>query len=394
MDGSVPGAIFGLVTVAAVVVVILFMLPLLYYVTVTPKNPDWFLEYDGLQVKRRSLRSYLASVNKSPDTTMATEVQIATANYGGIFTHPKITNMPWMTPWHGIVSPDAARLQVEAGARAIIFDIWPDPSDLSSPIIACMVDTDDSSSWPMDTWWKNTGGLKHGVSRYSNWKQLTRNKGPAGPIIKTAVSAAFVGPQAEDPFFLILNLHGILSTSYLNNLAAILIDALQGKALGAAKENALDFCKVPLTNLMNKVTVLVNPDVPLDSDRESFNAVYNTTTMKDITNILTTTERGLVFKPTDLGSLTTVKYTDCTGSLTNKVPLPRLALCVVQPTIGGLYTDNDSQFKKVTFGDCQKSGAQFVGINLFGGSASRDAVLSDTWLVPALFGAQSFKVKG
>jgi len=296
--------------------------------------------------------------------------------------------MAWITPWHGTVSSEAARIQVEAGARAMIFDIWPDPSDFSKPVVAAMVDLDES---PSDSWWKSQG-LSEGVGRYSNWKNLTRNKGPAGDIVKAAINAAFTGVQAEDPFFVILNLHGKLPASYLNTLGTILLDALQGKKLSAPNINLNDnvFCSMPVSALFDKAIVLVNPDVPADMTREAFNAMYLNTAMKEVTNVLTTTERPILIKTTDLSSIRSPKYNDCVV-LISKVPLPMVALCAVQPTIGGLYTDNDSQFNKASLTTCMASGAQFVGVNLFGSKGGAQDDTLRAWLDPELFGKRSFK---
>ena len=384
-SGMIVHAVFAL---AVILLVFMFMVPWLHNVITTPANPAWFNQYDDMQGKRQSLRAYLGSIGKSPDSVMTTQLQIATANYGGIFTETKAANMAWLTPWHGTVSSEAARLQVEAGARAMIFDIWPDPSDFSRPVVVAMVDLDESSS---DSWWKNNG-LTEGVGRYSNWKNLTRNKGAAGDIIKAAINAAFRGVQAEDPFFVILNLHGKLPPSYLNTLGAILLDALQGKKLSAPNINLNDnvFCSMPVSAIFDKAIVLVNPDVPSSMTRETFNAMYLNTAMKEVTNVLTTTERPLLFKTTDLSSITSAKYTDCTGSV-NKVPLPAVALCAIQPTIGGLYTDNDSQFKKASLNSCMSTGAQFVGVNLFGSKGGAKDDTLNAWLDPGLFGVRSFK---
>jgi hypothetical protein len=147
---------------------------------------------------------------------------------------------------------------------------------------------------------------------------------------------------------------------------------------------------MPVSAIFDKAIVLVNPDVPAGMTREAFNAMYLNTAMKEVTNVLTTTERPLVLKTTDLSTITTAKYTDCTGSV-NKVSLSSVALCAVQPTIGGLYTDNDSQFKKYSLKACMDTGAQFVGVNLFGSKGGAKDDTLNTWLDSGLFGIHSFK---
>lgn len=391
---------YGLAPVAALILMII-MIVMLVNVKQAPTLPPWFAEYDASKGGRTSLRTYLTSINKNPDTVMATQLQIATANFGGVMTDVKASGT-WLTPWHGTVSAEAARLQVDAGARAIVFDIWPDPSDFSTPIIACMVDTQDDGRG-VDQWWSSTGGMPVG-SRYSNWNILTRNKGNVGDILKTAVAAAFTGVQAEDPFFLILNLHGKLPATYLTKLAHIITTSVGGKQMSVGRTNQTEYCKVPVTTMFDKVMVIVNPDIPVDTDRDTFNEMFLSTDMRNVTNILTTTDKGTVFKPTDIGQITSAKYQDCNSTTMAKKSLPTAALCAVQPSTGTLYTDNDTLFKKSSFPTCMGSGAQFVAVNVFGatptirGSAGgsyagdRDSVLT-SWLNPKMFGKQSFIVK-
>jgi hypothetical protein len=374
------------------------MIVVLVSVTVTPSIPTWFHEYDAKQGKRQGLDIFLNSIGTNADNIMVTDLQIATANYGGIFTEFKQPVIPEMTPWHGRVSGEAVRLQVEAGARAIIFDIWPNPADFTQPVVASMIDQDVTGTTL--AWWKKAG-LTEYVSRYSNWYKLTRNVEPAGPLIKTAVTAAFNGgPQVNDPFFLILNLHGKLSPSYLDSFGLSLIDALQGKQLSsgrmvsATKTATQNLCSVPISSLRDKVFVIVNPDVPGGMTREAFNTTFYASKLADATNLLTTTERPTVFKLTELSTITSTKNADCKGSLAVPVSLPIVSLCCIQPSIGERFTDNNNQFKNASFSDCMGTGAQFVGVNLFGGDSTGYDKVVEEWLDVKQFGRYSFKKRG
>jgi hypothetical protein len=388
------GMIFHGIVSGVVLILVACMIVVLVNVTVTPALPGWFQTYDANQAQRQSLEQYLKTIGKTPDNVMITDLQVATANYGGIFTESKQPVIPEMTPWHGRVSGDAVRLQVEAGARAIIFDIWPNPADFTQPVVASMIDQDVTGTTL--AWWKGAG-LTENVSRYSNWRRLTRNVEPAAPLIKTAVTTAFNGgPQIHDPFFLILNLHGRLPLSYLNSFGLALIDALQGKQLSsgnmvsATKTAAQKLCAVPYSSIQNKVFVIVNPDVPEGMTREAFNAMFYGSKLAEATNLLTTTERPTVFKLTELSTIRSAKNPDCAGSLEVPVALHKVSLCCVQPSIGERFTDNDSQFKMTSFSDCMAE-AQFVGVNLFGGDSTGTDKILQNWLDKSQFGLYSFK---
>jgi hypothetical protein len=357
---------------------------------------SWFKGYNGSVGSRKSITDYLSSINKTADTVMVTELQVATANYGGIYTEFKQPGLPKMSPWHGIVDPDAVKTQIEAGARAIIFDIWPNPADFTQPVVASMVDQEESNT--ALAWWKNTGGLKQGITRYSNWNKLTRNVMPAASLISTAVTIAGQGRQGNDPFFLILNMHGRMPKSYLDGFGTALITALQGKQLSAANmvspTSNINLCTVPISTLMNKVFVIVNPDVPAGMTREAFNAMFYTTKLAEATNLLTTTERPTVFKMSEVPVMTMLQHANCAGSVAVPVSLPAVSLCCIQPSIGETYTDNDSQFRILMgFSESMKTGAQFVGVNVFGGDSNGQDSVVKTWHDPKLFGSYSFKTK-
>jgi len=356
---------------------------------------SWFKEYNGNKGSRKSIDAYLKTINKTADTVMVTELQVATANYGGIYTEFKQSGLPKMTPWHGVVDPEAVTAQIDAGARAIIFDIWPNPADFTQPVVASMIDQEVDGTTL--AWWKTTGGLKQGIYRYSNWHKLTRNVMPAAPLINTAVTQAGLGNQGNDPFFLILNMHGRMPKSYLDGFGTALITALQGKQLSAANmvtpTSTMNLCKTPISTLKDKVFVIVNPDVTPGMSREAFNAMFYTTKLAEATNLLTTTERPTVVKTNEGTILTMIKNADCDGKIAVQVPLPTVSLCCMQPSIGEQFTDNASQYRKNSFTSCMGTGAQFVGVNVFGGDSNGPDVVLQAWQDPKLFGTYSFKTK-
>ena len=185
--------------------------------------------------------------------------------------------------------------------------------------------------------------------------------------------------------------------SYLDGFGTALITALQGKQLSAANmvspTSNINLCTVPISTLMNKVFVIVNPDVPAGMTREAFNAMFYTTKLAEATNLLTTTERPTVFKMSEVPVMTMLKNANCAGSIAVPVSLPAVSLCCIQPSIGETYTDNASQFIQRSFTECMSTGAQFVGVNVFGGDSTGQDTVVQTWQDPKLFGSYSFKTK-
>lgn len=355
------------------------------------------IDYDANKINRKSLSTYMSQPGGTaiPDTTPMVKFSVATANFGGIFTE----DIGFTKPWIGTVSPDAARLQVEAGARAIVFDIWPDPADLSRPIVASML---DMNAWTTMHRWYADWGLNRGVGRYSNWQRLTRNSMPVGEVIGAATTAAFDGvsnPQAGDPFFLILNLHGAMTIPYLNYLGNAVNTAISGHAMGPEWNKANgqgQLCSEPVSSFMNKAFVIVCPDV-----QPGYNILPNVNTWSDFaTSFLQNTQLGQItnalekgaytikFEPSNIAPLTVANQASCvTGA--PPITLPSAGFCLVQPSIGGQDTDNKALFNSASYTDCLATGAQFVAVNLFSSNDSDPALT--TFFDPAQFGTYSFK---
>lgn len=341
------------------------------------------MDYEAEKHKRKSLWDYL-SANKIPDSTPITKFSVMTANFGGIYTEP----LGVLYPYNGTVSAEAARSQVEAGARAMVLDIWPDPANPRMPVVAAMVDTDE---WPTQKMWKNNG-LNAGVGKYSNWQLLTRNVGNVNEIVKAAMDEAFLGAgsnQTEDPFFLVFNLHGAMTTEYLNYLGGIVQKAIGGHAMGAEWNKAANqskFCQTAISTLRSKVVIIVNPDVqpgykslPGINTIGPFTEEFLKTKMGEITNVLTTQDRPVVFQPANYTSLTTATQPNCASGNSTKQTLPQTGLCVIQPSIGATSTDNDDLYTgDSSFEKCFGTSAQMVAVNLFSQNTS-DKVLGSVF---------------
>lgn len=399
---------FG-IAVAALIVIIMVIV-ILTNTTRVPAAPTGAisLDYDARMSSRQSLTAYL-SANSIADTTPMVQFQIATANFGGIFTE----NMNPLSPWIGTVSPDAARLQVAAGARAIVFDIWPDPANPSNPVVCAMVDT---NQWGIQTWWRNVGGMTQGVGRYSNWQLLTRNKVDAGTMMSAACDAAFStqsSQQNNDPFFMILRLHGAMTVAYLNKLGSQVQAALGGHGMAATYGSAgqqKNLCSAPVSEFIAPTSssggsssggfgfVIVCPEVspgynllPGVNTYAGFVQKLQGTTLGEVANMVEATQSTVWFEPASIGPLTQATLPNCDINTKNPAGLltpAQAGFCVVQPSIGGQTTDNAPLFKDASFQNCQQTGAQMVAVNLFSRD-SNDSVLN-SWFDTGLFGTYSF----
>jgi len=346
------------------------------------------MDYDANKGSRDSLTNYMASKGLDPKTTPMNQFSIATANFGGIFTE----HIGTLQPWIGSVSGDAARRQVEAGARALMLDIWPDPADPQKPIIASMLDTQE---WSLQNLWMKWG-LSKGVGRYSNWQQLTRNTAPVGEIIKPAIAAAFgssPGPQNSDPFFLILKLHGGMTKEYLNHLGDIVRDAIGGRAMApewnkCVNQNAI--CTATVDQFLSRVFVIVIPDIqpgynslPKIHNHTDFIPAFLATRLGEVANAVERTSNSMSFEPSGRSAVATAAAAAC-------APAAQKGFCIIQPSIGGWTTDNSMLFRdQDTYGACVDSGAQFVAVNLFSPNKNDGALSS--FFDDSLFGKYSFR---
>lgn len=367
-------------------------------------QPNGAPGHDYSVVRTGTISDFLAAQSKAATDVQMRSLQVATASFGGIFTE----DLTALNPYIGTVDPEAVRLQVLGGARAIVFDIWPDPADPATPVVAAMKDdTADGPSWLLGTpaWWLTHGGLNRGTGRYSNWKMLTRNKVRAGTMLNAAVTAATTSatnPQWADPFFLILCLHGAMTPAYLNTLAADLNAALNGKGIAATvrpgTENTL--CAATVDKYQERVCVIVCPDIqsgfqslPNVNSFQQFTNAYIQTDMVNYTNFLQTQPNTLIYSPDSLSSLTQDTAQPCgptTVPAGTLVPPPQNSFCVVQPSTGGTSSRNSELYKQSSFNAAIQTGAQFVGVNMFS-PESGDVTLQNFFL-PAYFGKYSFRL--
>lgn len=392
MDQDTLLRIGAMVLTVVLAVIIVGITSRLYHNAVTvPSQPNGSPGRDYTVPRTGTLDEYLTAQNRQATNTRMRDLTVATATFGGIFTE----DIGALTPYIGTVSPDAARLQIGAGARALVIDIWPDPADMAMPVVCAM--KDDSTSW-----WSAHGGLNRGTGRYSNWKMLTRNKVRAGTMLTAAVDAATnssTNPQWNDPFFLVLCLHGAMTKEYLNTLAADLSAALNGKGIAAtARPGVLNtLCNATADQFQGKVCVIVCPDIqpgfqslPNVNTFQQFVTAYSATNMMNYTNILQTQPNTVIYSPESIASLTQDTAQPCDVSGTGTVPPPRAGFCVVQPSTGGSSSKNADLFANGSYSSALQTGAQFVAANLFSSATSDDTL--GVFFAPNNFGTYSFRL--
>lgn len=389
------GFIIAFATIAAIFIIFVFI-PMIKVTLVTPSlSNGWGTRnYDADQNTRGSIQDLINTGTSgiTMDTPMV-QLSVATANYGGIYTEPSAYN-----PWIGHVDPEVVRLQIEAGARAVVFDIWPDPANPAIPVVCAMK---DANEWGNIGWWRGHG-LDKGVGQYSNWQTLTRNKVPATDMINMACTTAFSSPapnvQTSDPFFLILRLHGAMTTDYLNYLGNAVKTALGTRRMETqwdAIKNQGSLCSAKISEFIQKGFVIVSPDIqpgynslPNTNTWDSFVTQYMTTAMAEVTNVLETTPNSVFFGIGNLDAIASATKPPCTTGGAAQTPA-QAGFCVVQPTIGGKVSDNDSQMGVSNFQKARQVGAQFVAVNYFSQKSS-DTVMN-TVFDTGLFGKYSFK---
>lgn len=351
-------------------------------------------DYDADQNTRGSIADFISASDGAVtlDTPMV-QLSVATANYGGIFTESQS-----LTPWMGRVDPEAVRLQVEAGARAVIFDIWPDPANSAIPVVCAMKDINE---WSTLGWWRGHE-LDKGVGQYSNWQMITRNKVPATDMIKMACTTAFgaMAPnvQTSDPFFLILRLHGAMTVEYLNYLGDAVKAALGEHRMETqwdSMKNQGAICSAKIREFTGRGFVIVSPDIqpgynslPNTNTWDSFRTQFLTTRMAEVTNMLESSPNTVFFGLGNLDAIASATQAPCQTGGSAMTPA-QAGFCVVQPTIGGTTNSNHDQIGMANFQKARQVGAQFMAVNYFPPDSTEDVLTAV--FDPALFGKYSFK---
>lgn len=192
------------------------------------------IDYAKNNPKRKGLRAYLQSLQaaKVPASQMClTNFYVSTVNAAGVF----------FPSYNGVVSAEAARAAVLAGARGFVLDIWPDltPGANYSPVIQV-------------------------VEAGSAWRRISLNSLPLSSVVRAIVQEGLElrqRPGYDDPLFLYLRFRGKPRGTTFEATAKVLSEALEQYRLDASYYNcrAQDrMYTLPITNFFRKVVIFAN----------------------------------------------------------------------------------------------------------------------------------------
>jgi len=181
-----------------------------------------------------------------------TNFYISTVNATGLF-YPAVD---------GIVAPDAARLAVLAGARAFVFDIWPDlsPGGNFGPTIAVM---------DIGSYWRRT--TLNALPLATILQAVVQSTLPPvgnmfnsvnpGSLIQTPQMAPNQGQGQKDPVILYLRFRGAPRPETFDGVADVLASTILPYRLEASFNNcrrADKLFQIPIKHLFSKVIVVSN----------------------------------------------------------------------------------------------------------------------------------------
>lgn len=192
------------------------------------------LEYAQANPKRKSLRTYLQSLQAAnvPASQMClTNFYVSTVNAAGVF----------FPSYNGVVSAEAARAAVLAGARGFVLDIWPDltPGANFGPIIQV-------------------------VEAGSAWRRISLNSLPLSSILQAIKQETFdntMRPGSDDPLFFYLRFRGNPRASTFEATAKVLSAIFESYRLDTSYNNCRAQDRIytlPITNFFKKIVVFSN----------------------------------------------------------------------------------------------------------------------------------------
>lgn len=226
-----------------------------YWTLETPANiktrlrsfTDKFNVYGDQRSSRKGLLQYLADLRAAgvPDSNFAlTNFHVCSANTAATFTPVR----------DGIVSPDAVRLALAAGARYLDFTIWSGGAATNhAPFIAEM---DIASKWRRIT--MNQMGFRAAMDAVQAY-------GIAGPMASADTNQA---PYANDPLFIMLRFMGTQKPTTFDQVADALTNTIEPFRLDFSYYSARGMDKLfktPITQFANKVIIMTNTYPPTGS---------------------------------------------------------------------------------------------------------------------------------
>jgi len=289
---------------------------------------------------RVGLADYVKTLkaNGVPDDHLVlTNFYVSTANATGLF----------LPAADGIASSEAARLAVQAGARAFVFDLWPDltPGAEFGPSIQA-------------------------IESGSNWRRISMNALSFASVLKPLVQEALqtpVRPYASDPLFLYLRFRGKPRQSTYTITANTLRALIEPYRLANNYNNRRaqgDIFSTPIDELAQKVIIFSN----------------------------VTAEGNILSDYINVGPRDGVRLEQPPGEFRgyNADTVKPVVRAIKQNLtwIAPLSEDEAATANSVNVAENQKIGVHFCAMNLW----NRNDALNGT-LAPTMFGTQSFLIK-
>jgi len=247
------------------IVILYFLFTFLYryyWIIETPGNIRYRLQnfvikynhYGNKRSSRKGLAQYLQDLRSAgiaDDQLALTNFYVCSAIAPATFTPVR----------DGIVSPDAIRLVMAAGARFLDISINNGiPETNNRPYVA---ELDAGSSW----------------------RRITMNQLPFSTVMDSIMSYGLNGPNASadvaeaaygnDPLFIMLSFNGKVKVETFNQVAAVLRDSMESNRLDFTfygGRGAEQLFKTPITQFMGKVIILSNRYAPINN---AFNDYIN-----------------------------------------------------------------------------------------------------------------------
>lgn len=298
------------------------------------------LDYAKQNPKRKGLRDYLRTLQAAnvPASQMClTNFYVSTVNAAGVF----------FPSYNGVVSSEAARAAVLAGARGFVLDVWPDltPGANFGPVIQV-------------------------VEAGSAWRRISMNSLPLSAVLEAIKQEAFEisgRPGSDDPLFLYLRFRGKPRASTYAATAKVLTATLEQYRLDTSYNNCRAQDRIytmPITNFFKKVLIFSNVRA-------------EGTTLADYINIGPQEGINVEMSVEDARALTFGMVSDATQRI--KMNLTWIAPLSETPAA----EDNGYNWEAA-----QALGIQFCAMN-FWNRNDRMQKYTD----PAVFGKQSFLIK-
>lgn len=294
---------------------------------------------------RKSLLAYLQTLQTAgepaADLSLA-NFYISTVNAAGLF-YPRVD---------GVISPDAATLAVQAGARAFVFDIWP---DLRAGA--------------------NFGPILQVVEQSSLWRRITLNALPfhvvLQPIVSSLYSNNFLNIQngSKDAVILYLRFRGTPRMETYTAVAAALRDIMEPYRLDSsfyARRGEDRLFSTPITAFFSKVIVMSNKTA-------------EGTILEDYVNFL---QKGPTpdIREWDGASM---------ANLTDAMQTEKMALLKTQLTVASPLPETEAaETNAWNWKQAHALGIQYAGMNLFYPSETLKE-----YMAPDMFGVYSYKLK-